>query len=149
MANKILLIDDDADDRLLFCEAMELVAPEVYCYTASSGKEALTKLNNQELETPDIVFLDINLPVMNGWQFLSLFEQHEGYRNIPVIVYSTSSHIQEIVKAQEMGALCFFTKPHDFNQLKNSLHSVVMHLQSNSLPLLIASSPLFVVPDTA
>jgi CheY-like chemotaxis protein len=149
MTKKILLIDDDADDRLLFCEAMELVAPEVYCYTASSGKEALTKLNSQELETPDMVFLDINLPIMNGWQFLSLFEQNEEYKNIPVIVYSTSSHLHEIVKAQQMGALCFFTKPHDFNQLKNSLQSVVTHLQSNSLPLLIRSSPLFVVPDNA
>jgi len=149
MTKKILLIEDDADDRQLFCEAMELVAPEVYCYTASSGKEALTKLNNQELETPDMVFLDVNLPIMNGWQFLSLFEQHEGYKNIPVIVYSTSSHIQEIVKAQQMGALCFFTKPNDFNQLKNSLRTVVTHLQANSLASLIASSPLFLVPDTA
>lgn len=146
MAKKILLIDDDPDDRDLFCEAIEEIASEIVCSTAPNGQKALAKLNGREIEKPDIIFLDVNMPVMNGWECLMLLQKEEAYKNIPVIMYSTSSHRKDIDNAQQFGALCFFTKPFNFTDLKKNLGIVVAHLNSNSLSSLTLSSPLFLVP---
>jgi CheY-like chemotaxis protein len=148
MVKKVLLIDDDLDDRTLFCEAMDQVAPEVICYTSPHGRKALTQLNNKEIEIPDIILLDLNMPVMSGWQCLSALKEQEPYKEIPVIIYTTSSLQEDIEKAEKLGALCFFSKPPDFNQLKKSLKILARHLQNNSLSSLMISSNQFVVPST-
>jgi len=148
MTKKIFLIDDDQDDRSLFCEAVEELGSEIVCYTAANGRKALSQINNKEIETPDIIFLDINMPVMNGWQCLSMLKEQEFYKSIPVIMYSTSSHPEDVEKARQLGALCFFTKPRDFKSLKKSLEIVVGYLHSNSLSSLMHNSPLFVAPQT-
>lgn len=147
MNKKVFLIDDDLDDRELFCEAMEEVSPDIICYTAANCRTALTQITNKEIAIPDIIFLDINMPIMNGWQCLSMLKEQELYKNIPVIMYSTSSHLEDVEKAEQLGALCFFTKPRDFKTLKKSLEIVVEHLHSNSLFSVIHNSPLFVAPQ--
>lgn len=148
MAKKVFLIDDDQDDRELFCEAMEEVAPKIICYTAANGRKALNQLSNNEIESPDIIFLDINMPIMSGWQCLSMLKEHEFYKNIPVIMYSTSSQPEDVEKAGQLGALCFFTKPDDFESLKKSLEIVVEHLHNSSLSSLMHNSALFVASQT-
>ena len=148
MAKRILLIDDDEDDRLFFCEALKEVAPEIICNTTEDGRKALAKLNNQEIEPPHLIFLDVNMPVMSGWQCLCVLKERDAYKHIPVIMYSTSSHREDINKAQQLGALCFFTKPCVFKELKKSLAIVAQHLHSNSLSSLMLNSSLFVVPET-
>lgn len=137
MTKTIFLIDDDEDDRELFCEAMKEVASEIVCVTAANGRKALSQISNKEIETPDIIFLDINMPIMNGWQCLSMLKEQELYKSIPVIMYSTSSHPEHVEKALQSGALCFFTKPSNFKNLKLKLEIVAKHLHSNSLSSLI------------
>src|ERR1700742_4342006 len=92
MKPRFLLIDDDTDDRELFSEALATVDPVIVCDQATDGAEALDRLIKREISEPDIIFLDINMPVMNGWQFLTKLKSVEKYRHIPVIVYSTSSN---------------------------------------------------------
>ena len=146
MSKKILLIDDDEDDRLFFCEAMDEVAPEIVCYTAANGPKALNTLNNKEIEIPDLIFLDVNLPGISGWKCLSMLKEQDAYKHVPVIMYSTSALTEDVEKAQQLGALCFFTKPPDFNDLQKSLGIVADHLRSNSLSSVMQSSSLFIVP---
>jgi DNA-binding response OmpR family regulator len=143
MGRKILLIDDDTDDRTFFCEALEEVAPEVVCHSSIDGRKALAMLNNKEIEIPDLIFLDINMPVLNGWECLSMLKEHELYKSVPVIMYSTSSHAEDVKKARHLGALCFFTKPADFRILKKSLKIVVESLNNNSLLSISLASPMF------
>lgn len=137
MVKKILLIDDDADDRELFCDALSEIDPQIICYTATGGYKALEKLDHQEIIIPDIIFIDINMPGMNGWQCISVLKEQESYKHIPMIMYSTTSHTEDIEKAQSMGALCFFTKPSNFKELKKSMELVVSHLNSGSLSSLM------------
>ena len=146
MASKILLIDDDKDDRELFCEAIEEVNNEIICHTSTNCRTAIEKLNSKEIEVPDIIFLDINMPGISGWQCLVLLKENDAYKHIPVVMYSTTGHAIDIEKAHELGAFCFFLKPSDFKDLKESLSVLANHLFSNSLSSLTSNSKVFVVP---
>lgn len=130
MKKKFLVIDDDTDDRELFCEALASVDPGINCEQAVDGEEALTRLSSKE--QPDIIFLDINMPIMNGWQFLTELKKKDGYKEIPVIVYTTSSTLKDKRIASELGALCFITKPHAYTRLKNLLGVIVMHVNARN-----------------
>jgi len=127
MVKRFLLIDDDVDDRELFSEALASVSPVIKCDLAADAEEALNKLNTKEIDAPDMIFLDINLPVMTGWQFLASLKNQEAYKNIPVIMYSTSNNQQDKEIAKKLGALCFITKPDAFKQLQHTLDVIVSY----------------------
>lgn len=133
MAKKFFLIDDDTDDRELFSEALAAVDNSVVFYYAVDGEDALEKLDGKRIETPDVIFLDINLPAMSGWQCLDKLKSKEASRNIPVIMYSTSSHTRDRNIAKDLGALCLITKPHDYRQIKNVLSTVITNINSGNL----------------
>ncbi len=130
MAKKILLLaDDDIDDRELFCEALEIIDRDIICHIVADGREALNMLDR--LDTlPQLIFLDINMPVMDGWQCLKKLKENARYRNIPVIIIYTSSHQREITIAKSLDALCYFTKPHNFNELIRVLQAIVNNLDA-------------------
>ena len=119
-----LLADDDADDKTLFCEALSEIDPSIVCYTASDGKEALDILSKKQIDKPNIIFLDINMPIMDGWQCLGKIKENNEHRHIPVIMYSTSSYQRDIELALESGAFCFFTKPSDYRELRSILRLI-------------------------
>jgi CheY-like chemotaxis protein len=122
-----LLADDDVDDKTLFCEALAEIDPGIVCHTAADGKEALEILSEKEARRPDIIFLDINMPIMDGWQCLGKLKADANHRNIPVIMYSTSSYQRDIDLALESGAFCFFTKPSDYRELRSILKLIATH----------------------
>lgn len=140
MPIKFLLIDDDPDDRELFSDAIEEVDRGIVCYIASDGKKAFAKLDNGEIALPDLIFLDINMPGLSGWDCLLKLKAHEVYSNIPVIMYSTSSSEADIARANSLGALWFFTKPLNFKELKKSLEIVIQNLKNNSLSSITLAS---------
>jgi CheY-like chemotaxis protein len=123
-----LLIDDDKDDRELFVEAVESFDSQITGYMAVDGQQALDLLESLSDGLPDIIFLDINMPVMNGWHCLKALKHDERYRHIPVIMYSTSSHQREVDIAIDLGALCFCVKPEKFSTMKHILEIVHHHL---------------------
>jgi CheY-like chemotaxis protein len=90
MAYKLLLVDDDSDDRGFFADAVAQVSSEVSCITLSNGYALLPALS--ENGKPDIIFLDLNMPGLSGWDCLSLLKEHDSYKDIPVVMYSTSKH---------------------------------------------------------
>ena len=140
-----MLIDDDADDRAIFCEALQEAAPEFICFTANSGRNALLAFEQKQVAIPDLIFMDVNMPVMTGWQLLTLLKERAELRQIPVIMYSTSTLEDEVEKTQRLGALCYFAKPARFSELRRSLVLVVGHLRTNSLESLVQESALFLV----
>ena len=123
-----LLADDDVDDVILFCEALREIDPSIQCYTAHDGKAALDLLDGGLTHLPDIIFLDINMPRMNGWQCLVKLKDSEKYQGIPVLMYSTSTNQKDADMAVDLGALCFFSKPNEFNELKKVLEVIAANL---------------------
>jgi CheY-like chemotaxis protein len=128
MVKRFLLIDDDSDDRELFSEALSMVKPEIICDQATDAEEGFEWLQKNG-EEPDLIFLDINLPAMDGWQFLTRLKTESELKHIPVIMYSTSSNAGDRKTARELGALCFITKPDAFRILQGMLGVVVEYAE--------------------
>ena len=84
----ILLIVDDSDDTQFFVEAVQAVNKEAVCLTSENPVKALKELETTE-QLPDIIFLDYNMPAVNGLEFLKRMGQIERLKNIEVIVLST------------------------------------------------------------
>jgi CheY-like chemotaxis protein len=131
MNSIFLLIDDDVDDSELFREALEETDRSVFLHCSENGEEALKLL--KEIDKPSIIFLDINMPRMNGWECLKKLKSSAEYKDIPVIMYSTSSHQREVDIAIDLGALSFFTKPHSYLELKNMIKGVLEKIETGTL----------------
>lgn len=121
------LIDDDVDDQEIFLSVLQTLTPAVHCDTAVNGKEALQKLLGLEVN-PDLIFLDLNMPLMNGKQFLVAMKSHDKIKNIPVIILSTSADKESILETKALGAKQFITKPDKFSVWQNTLESVLHDL---------------------
>lgn len=119
-----MLVDDDYDDAELFRDALSFIHPPVEFHHIEGGYEAFKFLDNLKNNKPDIIFLDLNMPEMSGWQCLDQLKKNYQLKHIPVIIYSTSSHQRDKEKADELGALGFLTKPSDFKILKMILYNI-------------------------
>jgi CheY-like chemotaxis protein len=122
-----LLADDDRDDAELFAEALSALDPPVEFRHVDDGKAVFDFLSNGKNRRPDLIFLDLNMPQMSGWQCLAKLKNDIYFQSIPVIMYSTSSHPRDKEIAADLGAVGFITKPSDFRVLRKLLH----HLHSN------------------
>ena len=122
--NKIFLIDDDEDDQLLFKQAIESINPMLQYDTATNGKIALDRLKSSP-SLPDIIFLDLNMPVMNGLEFLIQIKKEDALSQIPVGIFTTSDVLRDRELTKEFGAQFFLTKPNDFQVLRKKLEQVL------------------------
>jgi CheY-like chemotaxis protein len=121
----LFIIDDDADDRELFIEALQEIDDSIICYTAHNGEDALKKLGGELPHTPDYIFLDLNMPRLNGKQCLFEIKRIDNLKHIPVIIYSTSSEQRDIEETKRLGAAHFLTKPNTFDELCNQIKYVL------------------------
>ena len=118
-----LLADDDNDDAQLFEEALTQIHLPVTFRHLEDGQDVLAFLEHQQ-ELPDIIFLDINMMRMTGWDCLSAIKKNERYRHIDVIMYSTSESKRDKEKAKSLGAAGFLTKPTEFRCLVDTLEKL-------------------------
>lgn len=121
---RILVVDDDKDDQLFLLEAITELFPSFICEFADNGKEALDIIS-KSLPLPDYIFLDLNMPLVNGYEFLKEFKKEQNSCQSKVIVYSTSSHPQDEVITKDLGASDYITKLSDFGKLKQMLKNVL------------------------
>jgi CheY-like chemotaxis protein len=119
-----MMIDDDDEDQEIFLTALQKVSDSIACITMNNAWEALQKLKTKELQ-PELIFLDLNMPVMNGQQFLMEIKRDEELNHIPIIISSTSSHGPTIELTKLLGAHDFITKPDKFDDLVHILKTVL------------------------
>jgi CheY-like chemotaxis protein len=129
MTKNLFLIDDDEDDIFLFCEALAQIPIPIALTPFTNCGAAFAKLESGVV--PDIIFLDLNMPLMDGKEFLSMLKTLDNF-NTPVIIYSTSNFQRDIDESMALGASQYMIKQGDFNLLCSLLKNV-LYEQTDSL----------------
>jgi len=115
----VVLVDDDAEDREFFQEVVEELPYEVALTTYKNGQEFIDGLIQNKDLLPDLVFLDLNMPIKNGIQSLKEVRQMEEFKKIPIIaIYSTSISPEDKADTFHLGADAYISKPNDYRELK-------------------------------
>jgi len=125
MINSFFLVDDDKDDTELFADALKDIDLSIE-FNYAFNCEGLTNGLLQDKINPQIIFLDINMPGMSGWECLETLKNDVKTKDIPIIMYSTSSAILDGKKAIRSGAIGFYEKPSRFEWLKEFLEMVAI-----------------------
>jgi CheY-like chemotaxis protein len=133
---RILVVDDDRDDQFMFKDALHSIDRDIICDTAENGQLALDYLLKSK-ELPGLIFLDLNMPVMDGYAFIRQAIHHELMGRVPIGVLSTSSHINDMKTTKALGCRFFLTKPNDFATLRTKLHKIITHDYANSEYLIL------------
>lgn len=120
---RILLIDDDEDDQLFFQEVVRDLNPSLTCEVAEDGLSGLEVLKGGF--SPHLIFLDLNMPSMNGFDFLIHFMQEPEWREIPVVIFTTSGQQRDMDRSEELGARAFMTKPNSVQELRIKLETIL------------------------
>jgi CheY-like chemotaxis protein len=117
MRSSILLIDDDLEDQFIFKDAMNFINSTESIHTEQNGQNAFKYLLNLSYDSlPCIIMADLNMPKMNGAQFLNLVKSTEYLKSIPVVIYSTSENKLEQESCLTLGAHSYIAKPLNYKQ---------------------------------
>ena len=123
---KIMLAEDDEDDKWIFTEIMkELTADGTIRFNAvDNGLQIMQALENNP-ELPDLVILDQNMPQLNGKETLELIKKNDRYNHIPVVIYSTYNDSRISKECFTIGATQIITKPDTFEGFRDMIETLV------------------------
>lgn len=122
----VLLADDDADDRMLFEDAVHELKLSVDLRTVKDGADLMNYLLGSGIIWPQLLFLDLNMPFKNGFQCLEEIRGLKAFDDMCIIIYSTTARPSDIEVAYAKGANLFIQKPNSFTVLKEILHKIFM-----------------------
>lgn len=125
----VLLADDDQDDQFLFRHAIERLGVPIMLVTANNGLDVIEYLQCPTNPIPHMIFLDINMPVLNGFECLSKIRDIQKCCQLPVAIYSTSSEKKDFEEAFRRGANTCITKPCGISDLKDVLRNILVKNQ--------------------
>lgn len=116
----IFYTDDDVEDLDFFREIVDIIDEDVVVHTHNSGVELMNALDNPP-PTPQLMFLDINMPGMTGFDILKKVRESENHRELPIIIFSTSGDDFAVEKSRQLGASMYVQKSSVFDHLKKSI----------------------------
>ena len=122
---KVVLVEDDADDIEFFQEALEDIPYEIDLTIYRNGQEFVDGMLADRSNIPDLVFLDLNMPIKNGVQALKELRQVPEFKNIPIVaIYSTSISEHDHATTFLLGADAFISKPSDYGKMKRLIKRI-------------------------
>jgi len=128
MPIEVLLVEDNPGDAQLTRIALEDSKISIHLNVVEDGVEAMAFLRKQDkyakVAHPDIILLDLNLPRKDGREVLAEIKGDENLKRIPVVVLTTSQAEEDILKAYNLCANCYITKPVDFDQFVKIVQSI-------------------------
>ncbi|MFH6968861.1 response regulator [Flavobacterium johnsoniae] len=123
----VVLVDDDQDDREFFADAIASLDIPFTLHSYKNALEVVSEIQSGSFNVPYIMFLDINMPGMSGFELLEMIRNMEQFRSVPVIaIYSTSSDNEDINKSIKLGANGYITKPTSFQNLQSVIVDVTI-----------------------
>ncbi|MFP9114942.1 response regulator [Flavobacterium sp. RHBU_3] len=120
----VILVDDDEDDRMVFRDIVHSVYPNIIFNDFNSADASLAFLECDHIMKPDLIFMDVNMPVKDGFFLLRYLRKREYLRDIPVIMFSTSSDPEDIEQARKLGAVGYAVKPSEVAKLTDIIKIV-------------------------
>jgi len=131
---KIFVVDDDADDRYFLAEAIHAVIQPVDIVELTDGLELMQAIESIPAENNSVVvLLDMNMPKMNGLEVLEALQFDEKYKDIPVMMVSTSQKETLITEAYRLGVRRYFTKPYDTTEYQKMIQQIIQTLEDDLL----------------
>ena len=125
----ILLADDDEDDVEFFSDAVRQVNAAIKLHAVYDGSEALEYLKSAD-KVPDCIFLDLNMPRINGLECLQQIRNMDALKELAVFIYSTSNNSREISEAMKSGATHYIIKTFSFTQLTRKLNLILSDVKN-------------------
>jgi CheY-like chemotaxis protein len=120
----ILLVEDDEDDQRFFNLCLTRLKREVMCIVANDGIEAIEKLASMET-LPNVIFLDINMPRMDGFECLRRIRESDNLKQLPIVMFSTAHKDFAEKKSLELGANRFIQKPTSLGEFCNVIREML------------------------
>lgn len=120
----ILCVDDDDDDASLLEMAVSSMHSGISFIKCSGGYQALELLTSST-SRPDVILLDLNMPLLNGFDCLREIRRHPSLKDIPVFILSTSAHPADAMRALQLGAYKFLTKPGSYREICLMMNEIV------------------------
>ena len=130
----ILLVEDDQVDVMTVKRALKEIRVINRLDIVNDGEEALTFLKNTENEKPGIILLDLNMPKMNGIEFLKIAKKDKGLKKIPVVVLTTSKGDQDKVDSFNLGVAGYMIKPVDYRKFVEVVKTINLYWSLSELP---------------
>lgn len=121
----IALADDDEDDRMLFQEAIGELCIKTKLSMFNNGQELMDYLNLPNIVLPNLIFLDLNMPIKNGIQCLKEIRANPALNDVSIAIYSTSSSEKDIEDTFVNGANIYLNKPNSFRKLHEAIEKIV------------------------
>lgn len=128
----IYLVDDDKTDQEVFMEALVKIHEAVEVCIFNSGEEIMSRLKGSA-ERPDVIYLDLYMPIMDGERCLELLRNEPTLNDVPIIIYSTEFDLDRVAQLFNLGANRYVRKPGSFAALTASLQATISTLKNNAL----------------
>lgn len=123
--NYIIIADDDLDDQLLVKKAFKKNNFDIPLTFVDNGEELISFfIDNPSIDLPSFILLDLNMPKKNGKDCIIELKQSARLKNIPIVMFSTSSQIEDIEHTYDLGASSYIHKPTDFEDLKKIVNTL-------------------------
>jgi CheY-like chemotaxis protein len=143
---RVLLADDDEDDRLLFEDALKDLGYSTFLTLAKNGVELMEFLFRKDNILPDILFLDLNMPLKNGVECLNEIRTDQNFDDLVIVIYTTSLNQDTVDKLFRNQADYYIQKPADYDDLKKVIKKALdLSKQNNRKPRPITS---FIITPT-
>ncbi len=130
----ILLVEDDQVDVMTVKRALKEIHVTNPVVNQENGEEALKYLRDPESEKPCIILLDLNMPIMNGIEFLQVVKHDAQLRRIPVVVLTTSEEQQDKVSSFDLGVAGYMAKPVDYRQFVEVMRTIDAYWTISEVP---------------
>ncbi len=130
----VLLVEDDRVDTMTTQRAFKELKIPNQLSTSGNGEEALEYLKDENTEKPCLLLLDLNMPRMNGIEFLEIIKQDDNLKKIPVIILTTSNEEKDKIESFSLSVAGYMVKPIDYQQFVEMIKTIDIYWTASELP---------------